>query len=211
MSKINVVVSRYNKDTNFVYSLKDIAPVKVMVYDKCNPRNPYNVPVNIGREASTFLKYIIDHYNKLPDFTFFIHDEDRSWHHNGTIAERFKEALDSKKLFYNINNSYIRGLSHIRDTERELFNEYYNKYIEEYIPYNKLPDDDWMATGKISAQFLVHRSLITNFPRKFYKALYDFCTLPGQQTGYKGVEINAYFLEWTWHLFWDVYPNQIKS
>ena len=109
MSKINVVVSRYNKDTNFVYSLKDIAPVKVMVYDKCNPRTPYNVPVNIGREASTFLKYIIDHYTKLPEFTFFIHDEDRSWHHNGTIAERFKEALDSKKLFYNINNSYIRG------------------------------------------------------------------------------------------------------
>jgi hypothetical protein len=207
MNKINVVVSRYNKNTDFVYNLKEITPVKIMVYDKCNPRNPYNVPVNIGREASVFLKYIIDHYNKLPEFTFFIHDEDRSWHHEGTIAERFKEALDSNKMYYNINNANLRSITHVRDSERELFLDYYKNYIQEYIPYEKIPEKDWFLSGKISAQFLVHKSLITNLPRKFYKRLYDYCTLPDQQTGHKGVELSAYFLEWTWHLFWDIYPT----
>ena len=41
-------------------------------------------PVNKGNEASVYLKYIIDFYDNLPEFTFFIHDEEYSWHHSGS-------------------------------------------------------------------------------------------------------------------------------
>jgi hypothetical protein len=56
---LHIVVSRYQRDTNFVYELKDIAKskgfeTKCMVYDKENPRNKYNIPKNVGAEASVY-------------------------------------------------------------------------------------------------------------------------------------------------------------
>lgn len=38
------------------------------------------VPVNKGNEAMVYLTFIIDHYDSLPDVTFFHHDHNRAWH-----------------------------------------------------------------------------------------------------------------------------------
>lgn len=202
MTKINVVVSRHQRNTDFVEKLHLVAPVNIMVYDKENPSNPYNVPKNMGREASVYLKYIVDHYECLSDYTFFIHDEERSWHHNGTIQERFKEAIDSGEKFYNINNEYFNSISHIRQ-KTELM-KWYKDYIEEYIPYDRLPNKDWLAGGtyKACAQFLVHKSLITSLPKRFYERLYEYCFIPNPDP-----KLSGFFLEWTWHLFWVIYPK----
>ena len=199
---INVVVSRYNRNIDFVETLRDVAPVNLMVYDKEKPENPFNVPVNKGCEASVYLKYIVDHYDSLSEWTFFIHDENRSWHHDGTISERFKEAIDAGTPFYNINNQYFQSVKDIKQ-QKELM-EYYRQCIEEFIPYEKLPNKDWLAGGtyKFAAQFLVHRSLILGLPKRFYEGLYDFSI--SSEYDHKWP---AFCLEWTWHLFWDVYPK----
>jgi hypothetical protein len=73
-TKTNIVVSRYNKNTDFVYKLKNDNDINIMIYDKENPNNLLNIPVNKGQEASVYLKYIIDYYDDLPTFTFFMHD-----------------------------------------------------------------------------------------------------------------------------------------
>ena len=65
---INCVVSRYNKNVDWVYKLKNIN--NFYIYEKEKPKNKYNIPVNKGNEASVYLKYIIDHYDNLGDFTF---------------------------------------------------------------------------------------------------------------------------------------------
>ena len=54
---MNIVVSRYNKNIDWVYRFK--GENKIFIYDKENPENPYNIPVNKGNEASVYLKYII--------------------------------------------------------------------------------------------------------------------------------------------------------
>jgi hypothetical protein len=60
----NIVISRYNKNVDFISKLNK--NTKVFVYDKENPSNPLNIPVNKGNEASVYLKYIIDNcLNKL--------------------------------------------------------------------------------------------------------------------------------------------------
>ena len=46
-SKTNIVVSRYNKNTNFIYKLNDNKNVNIMIYDKENPNNLLNIPVNM--------------------------------------------------------------------------------------------------------------------------------------------------------------------
>ena len=100
----NIVVSRYNRNVDFVYRINDNKNINILIYDKENPTNPYNVPVNRGQEASVYLKYITDYYDQLPDYTFFIHDEEYAWHHSGSIIDKYQEAIKSNKKYYNIND-----------------------------------------------------------------------------------------------------------
>jgi hypothetical protein len=197
---VSVVISRYKKDTSFATKFQNS---NVFIYDKCTPSNPYNVPVNNGNEASVYLKYIIDHYDVLDDFTFFIHDEEYSWHHTGSILDRFSEAINSKELYYNVNHQMLETFSHITLKKELLY--FYDKYIEPYIPFEKLPNKDWLPGYKGCAQFLVHKSLIRNLPRKFYEDIYEFTILPGSNNN----KLAGYILEWTWHIFWVIFPKFI--
>jgi hypothetical protein len=195
---INIVVSRYKKNTDFVKKLKKYN-TNIMIYDKENPSNPYNVPINKGNEASVYLKYIIDNYDNLTEFTFFIHDEDYSWHHSGSIEECFLNAINSKEFFFNINHYDLRPYSHI--SEKKELMEWYDKFIQPYIPIDKLPNKDWLIGYKGCAQFLVHKSLIRHLPHKFYNDIYDWIL------EFKDGKLSGYFLEWTWHLFWVISPT----
>ena len=192
---INVVVSRYNRNTDWLHKLEKY-DTNIIIYDKENPSNINNIPVNRGNEASVYLKYIIDNYDKLTDYTFFIHDEDYSWHHHGSIEERFLEAINSNEKFFNINHFYLRSYQHI--SEKNELMEWYNKYIEPYIPLNKLPNKDWLIGHKGCAQFLVHKSLIQHLPITFYIDLYNWIL------AFENRSLSGYFLEWTWHLFWVI-------
>ena len=192
---INCVVSRYKKNVDWVYKLKNIN--KIYIYDKETPSNKYNIPVNKGHEASVYLKYIIDNYNNLGDYTFFIHDDEYAWHHSGSIINKFDEAVKSNELYYNINDKCILG-SIIKNPWYKEILEWYEKYIEKYIPRNGLLNEDWTQGHRGSAQFLVHKSLITKLPLEFYENLYDWIITTKMENAK-----SARFLEWTWHLFWD--------
>lgn len=196
---INCVVARYKKNTDWVYKLKNIN--NYYIYDKENPENKYNIPVNKGNEASVYLKYIIDNYENLADFTFFIHDDEYAWHHSGSIITLFDEAVLSNKLYYNINNNSILGSIITNPWYNDIL-IWYNNYIEKYIPINTLPNKDWTLYHRGAAQFLVHKSLITKLPLEFYKNLYNWIITTDMTNDKSGR-----FLEWTWHIFWDIYPN----
>ena len=101
---INIVIARYQKDVSFVNKINNNKNTNIMIYDKENSENPYNIPVNKGNEASVYLKYIIDHYDTLTDFTYFIHDEEEAWHHSGSVVDKFMDAIESKKKYFNIND-----------------------------------------------------------------------------------------------------------
>lgn len=94
---IDCVVSRYKRNVDFVHKLRNIN--RCCIYDKETPENPYNVPVNKGNEASVYLKFIVDHYECLSDYTFFIHDEEFAWHHSGSIIDQYDEAVSSGRLY----------------------------------------------------------------------------------------------------------------
>ncbi|MEI8054323.1 MAG: DUF3431 domain-containing protein [Bacteroidota bacterium] len=195
---INCVTSRYNRNVDWIYRLKNIN--KYYVYDKEMPESEYNIPVNKGNEASVYLKYIIDNYDILSDFTFFTHDEEYAWHHTGSIIDRFDEAVSSNELYYNINDGCILG-SIYNDLYSDIVS-WYNTYIEKYIPMETLPHQDWTQNYRGSAQFLVHKSIIRNLPLKFYEDLYVWIINTELENSQSGR-----YLEWTWHIFWDIYPK----
>jgi hypothetical protein len=200
---IDCVVSRYKKNVDWIYKLKIIN--NFYIYDKETPENKYNIPVNKGNEASVYLKYIIDNYNNLSNFTFFIHDEEYTWHHSDSIIQKFEEAIRSNKLYYNINDKCVLGSIVSNEWYKDILH-WYTIYIEKYIPMNSLPNKDWTLNYRGSAQFLVHKSLITNLPLEFYKNLYNWIIttpMPNNKSGR--------FLEYTWHLFFEIYPTLNKK
>jgi hypothetical protein len=205
----NVVVARWKRNVDFAYKItngvdKNCLDVNVMIYDKENPNNPYNVPLNRGNEASAYLKYIIDNYDRLTEYTFFIHDEEYAWHHSGSILDKYKEAIASGKDYYNINNRCEWKSSNMikPDMYKNLL-KWYDQYIEKYIPLAKVPHNhDFIFSHRGAAQFLVKRDLIRNLPKEFYENLYNWILttdIPSKTTGY--------YLEYTWHIFWLIYPS----
>lgn len=67
---------------------------------------------------------------------------------------------------------------------------------------NSLKNEDWTVGYTGCAQFMVHKSLITKLPKIFYQDLYNWIIttdLPNSKSGR--------FMKWTWHIFWDIYPN----
>lgn len=113
----------------------------------------------------------------------------------------FDEAVMSNRLYYNINDRCILG-SIINNCWYNDILIWYNKYIEKYIPINTLPNKDWTQYHRGSAQFLVHKSLIRKLPLEFYENLYNWIITTDMTNDKSGR-----FLEWTWHIFWDIYPN----
>ena len=200
---INCVVSRYKKNTDWVYKLKNIN--KFFIYDKECPESEFNIPVNKGNEASVYLKYIIDNYENLPDFTFFIHDEEYAWHHSGSVIDKFDEAVMSNKMYYNINDNCDWSRPNmIQPWLYEELLKWYNEYIEDYIPISKVPNNsDFICGYRGSAQFLVHKDLIRNLPKEFYIKLYEWIITTDIDTFF-----SSRYLEWTWHVFWIILDRQ---
>jgi hypothetical protein len=195
---IYACVARYDKNTDWTERLPNIS--RILVYDKENPENPYNIPVNKGNEASVYLKYIIDHYDVLPDFTFFVHDEEFAWHHSGSVVDKLTEAVESGEKYYNINDRCILG-SIVYNNWYPFVLEWYREHVDKYIPLASLPHLDWTRGYRGSAQFLVHKSRILGLPLSFYSELYEWITTTDAPSC-----ITGRCLEWTWHLFWEKYP-----
>ena len=200
---IYACVARYDKNTDWTARLWNVS--RVLVYDKENPNNPYNVPVNKGNEASAYLKYIIDHYDCLPDFTFFVHDEEFAWHHSGSVVDKLTEAVESGEKFYNINDRCILG-SILTNDWYPFVLDWYRDYVDKYIPLSSLPHPDWTLGYRGSAQFLVHKSRILGLPIAFYRGLYEWIITTEAPSC-----ITGRCLEWTWHLFWEKYPYMKQS
>jgi hypothetical protein len=66
---------------------------------------------------------------------------------------------------------------------------------------NSLPNRDWTRGYRFST-ILVHKSVITKLPLEFYENLYNWIITTDITNDKSGR-----FLEWTWHIFWDIYPN----
>ena len=147
------------------------------------------------------VKYVVDHYDDLADYTFFTHEEEYSWHHKGSIVDLFYEAKNSGRLYYNINETCILG-NIIHDKWYLDVVKWYNQYIEKYIPMNKLPSKNFTRGQRGSAQFLVHRCVIRRLPKVFYEDLYNWI-ITTELTN----DVSGRYMEWTWHLFWDIYYN----
>ena len=195
----NIVVCKYKKDCSFAYKINNNQNINVIIYDK---ENPEDIPVNKGLEHHVYLKYMIDYYDTLSDFTFFIHDNEYAWHHTGSIVDRYQDAVKSNKKYYNVNNTYVQSFNDVliecqqRGWKEDLIT-WYKQFIEPFVPLKKL---NIHQKNRQAGQFLVHKSLIQKIPKQTYEDLYNWII----QTNYEDAK-SSRFLEWTWHILFETY------
>ena len=189
-----VVVSKYKEDTGWTQRVK----YPCAVYEKENPKNPYNVPVNKGHEASAYFKYIVDHYDRLPKYVFFVHGHESDWHHKESIVDKIND-FEPSVSYTNINDpeySFVVNEEFAIDTHEEdvksTMKEWWNQNMFPYLgPLRETSDT-------CCAQFVLSRKQILKNPLKFYKQQYNWLIsteLPSS--------LSARFYEWTWKLIFS--------
>ncbi len=208
LPSINIVIAKYNRSVDFAKKFTCLnldVSINVFIYEKENPESKYNVPINKGNEASSYLKYIIDNYDTLPDYSFFIHDEEYSWHHTGSIVDRFMDALNSKKDFYNVNDGKVAMTRFLSEcvTEFNILFEYLDWYDSYLFHTGKLRHINLTKKLPRSAQFLVHRKCIHRTPLMQYKRLYEWIISVDNPKISNWV--TGWWMEYAWDILFDVY------
>lgn len=103
--KTTIVSSHFNEELSWLVSQSDFDyRIYTKNIEKCKDFDQEKVfeCVNKGNEASSYISYIIDNYENLPDYVAFIHGHDHSYHQTDLTLNLIKDAFDS----INIENDY---------------------------------------------------------------------------------------------------------
>eukprot|EP00742_Colponemidia_sp_Colp-10_P006452 GILJ01006912.1.p1 GENE.GILJ01006912.1~~GILJ01006912.1.p1 ORF type:complete len:356 (-),score=38.79 GILJ01006912.1:153-1220(-) len=73
-----IVVAQFNEDFQWLDLYVDEIPH--VVYTRTNPKAVHNLEPNLGNEASVYMKYIVDHYDNLPENVLFLQAHQETWH-----------------------------------------------------------------------------------------------------------------------------------
>ncbi len=206
-----VVVSHYDRDISWTRWLEH----PVLIYTKEKP-GELSVPHNKGREASAYLKFIVDHYDRLPERTVFLHEEEYSWHHKGSLIDRVRDAVAQSARFRSLNDFRLGSIREMVDDNDEETREWlrqrrldspeacwqqltrwFDSYLGQYLG-NHDRHGDWTDGHYGSAQMIVHRERIRQHPQELYEQLYDWI-LNTDLPDYR----SSRFMEWTWHLLFQ--------
>lgn len=196
-----IVISRHEKDTAWTKEFTNKG-YTVLIYEhggECSTNNPYNIGVNKGKEASIYLKYIIDKYDYLPTYTVFLHDKLHAWHHKGKITDLVLQHQNKKDKYYNFN---FRTCSSIKNDVWKEMKWFYKKFLSPQLgPIEYF--GDWTVNHLCCAQFIVHKSKILQHPKSFYENIYKWITNTKMDH-----QITGRLLEWTWRIIFE--PTKYK-
>lgn len=189
-----IMSAHYNEDLSWL----DCTDLPKFIYSKTNS-NYRLVKKNKGQEIPCFLSYIIDHYDNLPTKTLFMHGHRISGHMDydaDYIIPRLNWDLDT---FFSIN-------------KREWYQEISEKVHLDEGAYDVWLLQNWHIFHGIlpfpkklmfysGAQFVVHEDLITQYPKQFWKYLYDWV-----QNTHLSNFVTSRIFEYTWHYIFTRNP-----
>jgi len=160
---MEICVSHYNEDLLW---MKDCEfPISVVTHYGPEAKPPVisvkdqYVIMNIGREASAYLHYIISRYDTLPDKVAFIHGHENAWHQNSDrpFMDMIRDAQVDKFGYVPLNNHWrcVNTVSQFKSFETK-WNEMFNM---------KLPD---IFIVDSCGQFVATRERILRNTREQY-------------------------------------------
>lgn len=149
-----VVIARYNEDISWVKQLN----WDYLIYNKGEYiSNEYKQIPNIGREGETYLRYIIEFYNDLPDYTAFLQGD--PFYHCPDLIYKIKHApLDNQIV--NLTNQVATD-----NPDSELMSHNVKSLNLDYTEH--------LFTFPAGAQFIIPKTYIINKSLKWWKQCYD--------------------------------------
>jgi len=149
MTKINLVIARYNEDINYINQYKN--DFNIILYNKGPKIELSDIQIidlpNIGREFHTFLYHIINNYDNLVDLTIFLPG---SWQ----LPGKLNRALETIKNAKNTKTTVIITESNLKDIKNLLFN---------------FTLDEWGCTDHNNRKLNPDRKLLQSSVRPFGK------------------------------------------
>ena len=182
-ANVLVVVAHYNENLKWVNKIK----YKTVIISKQKIRRDY--PPNKGNEASSYLTYIIDNYDNLRDYTFFVHGHRSHWHHKSNMDEKINNITFTYN-YYNINETQKEELYYpdndVDQIHRNCFDSF-NEATGLNIDYKNLHI-------RACAQFYVKKENIRRHPKELYIKIYKWIMTKKEDSLRTG-----FILEHSWH------------
>ncbi len=186
---MKVVIARYNEDISWANNINNC-----LIYNKGNPITNTPHPCiqlnNVGREGHTYLYHIINNYDNLDDYTFFL--QGNPFDHISDLESffsLFKNNIDKPftpiyRLKYvttlESDNTHLGGLPLL-----ECFNIFFDKK-------GKFSPSHPFEFGA-GAQFIVSKESILSRPKSFYERIIKL-------VDYDINPIEGFCLERFWHM-----------
>lgn len=149
-----VVIARYQEDINWVKKLN----CNYLIYNKGEsiPEEYKQIP-NIGREGETYIRYIIEFYNNLPDYVTFV--QGNPFFHYSNLINHLNNFQPEDKIV-NLSDTILR------DNPDPPLMSYNVKFLE--LNYNETS-----YTFPTGAQFIIPKKYITNKSLKWWEKCYN--------------------------------------
>lgn len=158
-----LIVSRYNENIDWLSKIE----FDYIVYNKGEPNPNYiNLP-NIGREADTYLNYIISNYDNLTDITIF--SQGNPFDHCYNFIERVNNTSDLNNIIWlgtnwgPVTKNHVGGPGSIDLPLLELCKKLFN------VQY----DENKTFTFSAGAQYMVPKYFILNKSIEWWKYCYS--------------------------------------
>jgi len=209
-----IVVGRLDKDPAGVAwlhdELKDITTKAIYIVDDVNA--PLHLDRNKGREAMVYLKYIVEHYDKLSDVTIFFHSSRMAWHNNVLMNKDGAIMVNNLQRRHVVETGYFNMRCELYPgcprwikwnptrEENAVFPErtadlFSLKLWDQIFP-NRTHDPVYLAQPCCS-QFALSRDKIREVPLAQYERLRDWLFETDISDGYAGR-----IMEYVWHYLW---------
>jgi len=186
-----VVVGRLESEVDKVdwvfNNLRNVEPA-IYIVDNNVTETQLHLDWNHGREAAVYFTYIVDHYDKLSDVTFFWHTDDEVWHNNMLLGWNSTVTINRMDRTNIIKQGYVgsrcdhwpgcpywvrfdpsRAEDRLDPHRLEgLFNPTTFKELFPDVPERGFPP---FFAGTCCSQFAVSRDTIRRHPKSFYENL----------------------------------------
>lgn len=218
-SHLTIVTAHHKENLDWLKkSKRDVVVCDKAGADPINfDSNPKcSMEINRGREASSYLKYIIEHYDSLPNYVAFIHGHEEAWHQSGNILDIINRARKEKYTYISLNNRIDLKCENFPDelhagetgdlgTRHPAFRLLMKKWDTIFEPILKIPKPNYFRF-KCCAQFIVSRETILTHTKEEYQKLYDFAIDPSESDFVTGMA-----LEFIWHILFGEHYDTCKT
>jgi hypothetical protein len=148
---------------------------------------------NVGHEAGSYLKFILEYYDELPRNVAFIHGHEDAYHQLKNLTEQLTNGIWKGKDYYSLNGHFTD-----RPPGSDPMNKLKRVWDDLFKPILQFDCPEHIHSD-CCAQFVVTREKIRSYPKSVYEKWYDFIL-----SGYKSYDLTVYdsavMFELVWHI-----------